>query len=76
MAVLNVMFKQLKKCSINVSYKRQVVTILFSYCTTPTSSGVSPNEIIFKVKPKTRLNLLRAVQLNNTFDFVSGGKES
>nr|CAI5833256.1 unnamed protein product [Callosobruchus analis] len=38
---------------------QRIVNFLFSYRNTPTSCGMSPNEIIFKVKPKTRLDLLK-----------------
>nr|CAI5833689.1 unnamed protein product [Callosobruchus analis] len=39
--------------------EQRIVNFLFSYRNTPTSCGMSPNEIIFKVKPKTRLDLLK-----------------
>nr|CAI5834348.1 unnamed protein product [Callosobruchus analis] len=39
--------------------KQHIVNFLFSYRNTPTSCGMSSNGIIFKVKPKTRLDLLK-----------------
>ncbi|VEN53985.1 unnamed protein product [Callosobruchus maculatus] len=39
--------------------EQRTVNFLFSYRNTPTSCWMSPNEIIFKVKPKTRLDLLK-----------------
>nr|CAI5836808.1 unnamed protein product [Callosobruchus analis] len=39
--------------------EQRIVNFLFSYRNTPTTCGMSPNEIIFKVKPKTRLDLLK-----------------
>lgn len=64
----------LQKTTLTV--EQQIVNFLFSYRNTPgASSGLSPNDMIFKIKPKTRLALLKpknggSVQFKKTFDFV------
>lgn len=63
----------LQKSTLTV--EQQIVNFLFSYRNTPcANSGLSPNEVIFKIKPKTRLDLLKpkkggSVQFKSTFDF-------
>lgn len=47
----------LQKSSLTL--EQQIVNFLFTYRNTPTSSGLSPNEVIFRVKPKTRLDWLK-----------------
>ncbi|XP_050509696.1 uncharacterized protein K02A2.6-like isoform X1 [Diabrotica virgifera virgifera] len=69
----------LEKCSIQQSeltMEQQVVNFLFKYRNTPSAStGLSPNEIVFKVKPRTRIDLLKPrkegkVMFNKNVDYV------
>lgn len=56
--------------------EQQIVNFLFSYRNTPsTVTGLSPNEMIFLIKPRTRLDLLKPekggnVVLRKQGDFV------
>lgn len=61
---------------VSLSFEQQIVHFLFNYRNTPcTSTGVSPNEMLFKVKPRTLMDLLKPkkgsrVEFRKTEDFV------
>lgn len=51
-----------------LSLSAQIADFLFSYRNTPSAvTGYSPNEMLFKVKPKTRLDLLKPKKGSITF---------
>lgn len=63
----------LQKSTLTV--EQLVVLFLFSHRTAPTSYGLSSNEMIFKIKPKTKLDLLLSrkggnIYSKNSFNFV------
>lgn len=74
--VKNSLFKYLMEGS-TLTLEQQVVNFLFSYRNTPSSiTGMSPNEFLFRFKPRTRLDMLRpaandSISVRQPDNFVS-----